>query len=133
MKSRTPQGSSNRAFGLVMAAFLAIVGLLPLATRGEARGGVLLVALAFALFAVTVPHVLAPLNRLWTAFGNLLHAIVSPIVLGILYFLVVTPTGLAMRLFGKDPLRLRFDRKAASYWLPRQPPGPAPDSLKDQF
>ena len=126
-------GSSDRAFGLVFAAFFAIVGFLPLWGRGEVRGWALLFSTAFALFAITVPHVLAPLNRVWMAFGDLLHRLVSPIALGILYYGVVTPTGLAMRLAGKDPLRLRFEPAARSYWIERQPPGPPADSLKDQF
>jgi len=87
----------------------------------------------FLLLAVLVPRVLAPANRLWTKFGLLLHHIVSPLALGVLFFLVVTPTGLLMRLFGKDPLRLRFDPAADSYWIKRDPPGPAADSLKNQF
>jgi hypothetical protein len=58
---------------------------------------------------------------------------VSPVVLGIMFFLVVTPIGLLMRAFGKDPLRLRFDKSASSYWLDRTPPGPPPESLSDQF
>jgi len=65
--------------------------------------------------------------------GDILHRIASPIALAILFYGVVTPTGLLMRLFGKDPLRLRFDREAKSYWIAREPPGPAPESLKDQF
>ena len=126
-------GSSDRAFGFVFAAFFAIVGLLPLWGRGEVHGWALLVSLAFALYAVTVPHVLAPLNRAWMAFGELLHHIVSPLALGILYYGVVTPTGLLMRLAGKDPLRLRFEPAARTYWIEREPPGPSADSLKDQF
>jgi len=90
-------------------------------------------AAAFALLALAVPRALAPLNRAWTAFGDLLHRIVSPVALGILYYGVVTPTGLLMRLAGKDPLRLRFDPAARSYWIERRPPGPPPESLKDQF
>jgi hypothetical protein len=130
---RRPAGSSDRAFGFVFAAFFGIVGLLPLFSRGEVRGWALFISLAFALYAAAVPHVLAPLNRAWTAFGEVLHHIVSPIALGILYYGVVTPTGLLMRLAGKDPLRLRPDPAARSYWIERQPPGPPADSLKDQF
>ena len=130
---RRPAGSSDRAFGFVFAGFFAIVGLLPLWSRGEVRAWALFISLAFALYAIAVPHVLAPLNRAWTAFGEVLHHIVSPIALGILYYGVVTPTGLLMRLAGKDPLRLRPDPAARSYWIERQPPGPPADSLKDQF
>jgi hypothetical protein len=87
----------------------------------------------FLLLAGILPRALGPLNWLWTQFGLLLHKIVSPIVLGVLFFLVFTPLGLAMRLFGGDPLRLRFQPDAPSYWIERSPPGPAPDSLKNQF
>jgi len=88
-----------------------------------------------AVFAVAMlaPTLLAPLNRLWTRFGLLLHRIVSPVVLGIMFFLVVTPMGLLMRAFGKDPLRLRFEKDLPSYWINRNPPGPAPDTLDHQF
>jgi hypothetical protein len=79
------------------------------------------------------PAALAPLNRVWTRFGLLLHRIVSPVVLGVMFFVVVTPMGLIMRALGKDPLRLRFDRDARSYWIDRRPPGPAPDTLNNQF
>jgi len=127
------RGSSDRAFGLVFAAFFAIVALLPLWRGGEVRAWSVAVSAAFALLALALPRVLAPLNRIWTAFGDLLHRIVSPVVLAILYYGVVTPTGFLMRLAGKDPLRLRFDKAARSYWIERKPPGPAPESLKDQF
>ena len=79
------------------------------------------------------PALLAPLNRLWTRFGALLHRVVSPIVLGFMFFVVITPMGLVRRMLVKDPLRLRFDRQAGSYWVPRQPPGPPPQSLTNQF
>ena len=76
---------------------------------------------------------LAPLNRAWLYVGLLLQRVVSPVVLGILFFLTVTPIGLLMRLTGKNPLRLGFDREAQSYWIDRQPPGPAPDTMPRQF
>ena len=128
-----PRGSSDRAFGLVFAAFFAILMVLPLFRGGGIRLWAMFIALAFALFAMAVPHVLAPLNRAWSAVGDVLHRIVSPLALGVLYFGVVVPTGLAMRAAGKDPLRLRFEPAARSYWIDRQPPGPAAESLKDPF
>ena len=128
-----PPGSSDRAFGIVFAVVFAIVALLPLWRGGEVRIWALLAAAAMLAIAFAAPRVLAPFNRLWTAFGSLLHRIVSPVALGIVYFGVVAPTGLLMRLFGKDPLRLRFDASAPSYWIERSPPGPSAESLKDQF
>ncbi len=85
------------------------------------------------MLAFAAPQVLAPLNRLWFKLGLLLHKIVNPIVLGIMFYVVVTPTGLIMRLLGKDLLRLKRDPAAASYWIERTPPGPKPESLGDQF
>jgi hypothetical protein len=127
------QGSSNRSFGLIFAAFLSVVGLLPLFSRGEVRVWALVVAAVFAVLAVTVPAVLAPLNRLWMRLGLLLHRIVNPIVLGVMFLTAIVPIGLLMRLFGKDLLRLTFSKDASSYWINRDPKGPEPQSLKRQF
>lgn len=126
-------GSSNRSFGVVFAAFFAIIGLLPLVSGGRVHLWALALGGIFLFFGLVFPSALAPLNRLWAKFGLLLHKIVSPIMLGIIFYLVITPIGLLLRLFGKDPLRLKFDRAAKSYWIPRDPPGPAPESFKDQF
>jgi hypothetical protein len=127
------QGSSNRAFGLVFAVVFALIGLLPLISSGGVRLWSLAVAAGFLILAHALPTALAPLNRLWLRFGLLLHRIVNPIVLGIMFFLVITPMGVLMRLFGKDLLKLRYDPNAASYWVGRTPPGPAPKSLNHQF
>ena len=127
------QSSTDRSFGFVFATVFLIIALYPLLHAAGIRIWAVAVSGVFLLLAALVPQVLAPANRLWTKFGMLLHNIVSPIALGILFFLVVTPTGLLMRLFGKDPLRLRFDPAADSYWIKRDPPGPAADSLKNQF
>jgi len=125
--------SSDRAFGFVFAAFFAIVALLPLWRGAPVRLWALIAALVFLGAAIVIPRALAPLNRLWLRFGELLNRITSPIALAILFYGVVMPTGIAMRLFGKDPLRLRRDAQARSYWIDRDPPGPPPDSLKNQF
>jgi hypothetical protein len=125
--------SSNRAFGLVFAAVFAIIGLWPWLFGGQVRVWSVAVGAAFLVGAWLWPAALAPLNRVWTRFGLLLHRVVSPVVLGVMFFVVITPMGLVMRALGKDPLRLRFDRDARSYWIDRQPPGPAPDSLNNQF
>jgi hypothetical protein len=126
-------GSSDRAFGLVFAVFFAIVALLPIWNGAPPRLWALGVGVAFLAAALAAPRILAPLNRAWLKLGDLLHRIVNPIALAILYYGVVTPTGLVMRLFGQDPLRLRFDKAAKSYWIARVPPGPSAESLKDQF
>ena len=127
------KGSSDRAFGLVFSAVFAIISLYPLLGSGTIRIWSLIVAGIFLLLAFITPVVLAPANRLWTKFGELLHRIVSPLALGIVFYFTVLPTGLLLRLFSKDPLRLRLDPAAESYWIKREPPGPAAESLKNQF
>lgn len=130
---QVPQSSSDRSFGLVFAAFFLIIALLPLLHGHGPRLWAAGMSLAFGGIALAIPTILAPLNRLWTRFGLLLHSIVSPIALGILFYGVVTPTALIMRLLGKDPLRLRLDPSTPSYWITRTPPGPDAESLKNQF
>jgi hypothetical protein len=126
-------GSSNRAFGLVFATVFGVIGLWPWLFGGHVRIWSVAIGAAFLVVALLWPAVLAPLNRIWTRFGLLLHRIVSPVVLGVMFFGVVTPMGLVMRALGKDPLRLRFDPAARTYWIERRPPGPAPDTLNNQF
>ncbi|MCG3143952.1 MAG: hypothetical protein HONDAALG_01330 [Gammaproteobacteria bacterium] len=127
------RGSSNRSFGLIFAAFFCIIGLLPLFSRGELRPWALVAAAVFAAVAMTVPSILGPLNRAWIRLGLLLHRIVNPVVLGLMFLIAIVPIGLLMRLFGKDLLRLKFSRGASSYWLVREPKGPDPRSLNRQF
>ena len=129
----TVKQGSDRSFGLVFATVFAIVGLWPLIDGAGPRWWALAMALAFVLAAAAVPRTLAPLNRLWQRFGLLLNRIVSPLALALVFYLAVTPTGLIMRALGKDPLRLWRDAHAASYWIPRDPPGPAPDGMPRQF
>lgn len=126
-------GSSDRSFGLVFAVVFTVIALYPLISGGALRAWGLAVAGIFGVLALFIPAVLSPLNRLWTKFGKLLHHVVSPVALGIVFYLAVAPTGLLMRLFGKDPLRLRFDPAAKSYWIKRDPPGPTAESLNNQF
>ena len=126
-------GSSNRSFGLTFAIVFAIIALWPLVRGRSVRGWALIVAAAFLVAALALPRVLAPLSRLWLRFGLLLHACISPIIMGLVFYTTVTPIGLVRRLLGQDPLRLRFDRDALTYWIERHPPGPAPDTMPRQF
>lgn len=125
--------SSDRGFALVFGSvfvLIAIHGFVVGNTWWPWCAGV--AALFFAL-AFTIPSILAPLNKAWTKLGLLMFAVISPVVLGLLFYLCVAPVGLLMRACGKDPLRLKRDPRAASYWIPRDPPGPAGESLKNQF
>ena len=127
------KGSSDRAFGLVFGAVFTIAGLWPLTGGGPVRIWALGLAIAFFLAAAAYPRLLAPLNQVWTRLGCFLHRIANFVILTLLFYLVITPMGLALRLLGKDPLRLRFEPGVRSYWIERRPPGPAPETIKHQF
>jgi hypothetical protein len=132
-RAEPAHASTDRSFGLVVGGVLMIIGLAPLSRAHAPRwwavapGGILLV-LGWLRQAL-----LHGANLLWTQLGLLLNRVVSPIVIGVLFLFVFTPMGLVLRLLGKDLLRLHFDRAADSYWIKRDPPGPAPDSMANQF
>jgi hypothetical protein len=130
IEARPPKTSSERSFGLVFAGVLAIIGIWPLLRGHELRLWPFPVAGAFLLTALVAPRLLRPLNVLWLRLGAVLHRIVAPVVMGAVFFLTVVPVAMIMRLFGKDPLRLR---PATSNWIERRPPGPDPKSMKYQF
>lgn len=132
-KTGEKHGSSNRAFGLVFTVFLLVVGIWPMVHGLGFRLWALVGSGALLFLSLLLPVVLTIPNRIWTRFGLLLHSVTSPIALGILFYGMFTPMGLIMRLFGKDSLRLQFETNAKSYWIRRKPPGPAADSLLDQF
>jgi hypothetical protein len=127
------KAGSDRGFGLVFAGFFALVSGLSWWRGHAAWHWTLPLAAVFLVIAYTYPKVLAPLNLLWMKFGLLLHKIVTPVILGLLFFVTITPIGLLARACGKDFLRLRLDRGAKSYWIERAPPGPPPQSMKNQF
>lgn len=125
--------ASNRSFGIVFTIFFMILGLLPLLSHHSVRIWAFIISAVFLLLALISPDTLAPLNLMWAKLGALLHQMVSPVVLAILFFLIVTPIAIIMRVRGKDPLRMHLDRNLETYWIERSPPGPEADSLKNQF
>ena len=127
---------SERSFGLLFGAvftLLAAYGWFFKSWSSVVELSLLGVALAFVLLGFVAPKILSPLNWLWFQLGQLLGKIVSPIVLGAIFFLLLTPVSLVTRLFGRDELRLKRKASQTSYWLDRAPPGPAPESFKNQF
>lgn len=128
-----PERGSDRAAGFVFSALFLLAGLWPALWGGRPRTWALAAAVAFAVVAAAAPGRLALLARAWYRLGLLLHRIVSPVVLALVYFLAVTPTGLLLRLFRRDILALARDPEADSYWVARDPPGPSPASLKNQY
>jgi hypothetical protein len=125
--------SSNRRFGWILVAFFLIVALFPLVSGHTPRIWALIVAAGFLAVSILAPLGLSPLLWLWMRFGALMHRIMSPVMLGLIFYVAVVPTGLIMRAFGKRPLNLAFDKAAPSYWIVRDPAGPPPESMKNQF
>lgn len=130
------KGSSNRGFGLTVGGILLAIAAYRWYVAGFsdwlfitlcALGAPLVLAALFWSSALT------PLNAAWTRFGLLLFRIVNPIVMFFLFVLAIMPIGLIMRLAGKDFLRLKRDSNATSYWIARTPPGPAAETMTDQF
>jgi hypothetical protein len=125
--------STDRTFGLVFAVFLALVWLVPLVRRGESRWWALGLSALFLLLALAIPKILHPLNLVWAKLAVALHYLISPIAMGLVFFLAFAPMGLLLRAFGKDLLRLRRGPNTGSYWILRDPPGPSPESMTQQF
>tara|TARA_B100000029_G_C17508049_1_gene935213 strand:- start:654 stop:1055 length:402 start_codon:yes stop_codon:yes gene_type:complete len=122
--------SSNRSFGLVFFVVFLIISLWPLISEEPIRIWSAVISLIFLILGIINSKFLTPLNKIWHKFGILLGNIVSPIVMGILFFAVVTPTGLILRIFGKDLLGKKFDKEKKSYWVKRETPV---GSMKRQF
>ncbi len=141
-RDETIEGSSDRSFGLTVGGILLAIVLVRLGLQWWGAGTVTLgwielvlggVGLVLFVMGLIAPAVLAPLNRAWMKLGLLLFTIVNPIVLALIFLVTIVPIGLALRAFGKDPLRLKFEPDAKSYWIERDPPGPAPESMPLQF
>ena len=128
-----PPGSSDRTFGLVFSVVFGLIALAPLVSGREARWWALVPAGACLLAALLRPALLAGPNRVWTRFGLLLHRVMSPVVLAVLFFVVLTPFALVTGLLRKDALRLSRDPDAESYWIERDADGAARQSMRNQF
>ena len=126
------QMGSNRSFGIVFTVLFAVIGLFPLLRGGSPFVWALATAGAVLTLALAKAEWLSPFNWAWFRFGMILHRVVSPLVMALVYFVAVTPTGLLLRAARKDVLRLRWDSGADSYWIHRDPPGPSPESMNNQ-
>lgn len=118
---------SDRKFGWTFTALFLLLG------AWSYHPGLLALAAATALVTATHAHWLAPLKRAWMKLGDVLNRVVSPVVMGVIFFAVFTPVGLVMRAMKRDALCLKLDRASPSYWVPRRPPGPAEDSFRNLF
>ncbi len=124
---------SDRAFGFVFAAVFTIIALLPIIDGGGIRPWAAAAGVIFLVAALFFAKLLRPLNLAWHKFGLLLNKITTPLIMGLLFYTTITPIALIMRAMGKSPLDLKFDPEAESYWIKRDPPGPLPESMKNQF
>ena len=111
--------SSNRSFGFLFFIVFFVISLWPLKSQGDLRLWTFILSLVFLVLGVLNSKFLTPLNKLWFKFGILLGSIVSPIVMGAVFFIVVTPVGLIMRLLGKDLLRINKNKPISTYWINR--------------
>ena len=123
---------SDKTFGLVMAGALAFVAFMNGRHAGRLWPWELTLAVLFLAAAAIKPPLLHPLNRLWMKLGLVLNKIVNPIMMWLLFYGTIWPTGLVMRLRGRDLLRLKREPASSTYWIARAP-GPLPESMKDQF
>ena len=121
---------SNRSFGIVFFIVFVLIAIYPLVNQGEVRIWSLIISFLFLILGLLNSKILTPLNKLWFRFGLFLGKIISPIIMGVIFFLVVTPIGLLMRLFGKDVLNLKLNKKKSSYWIEKVGPK---SKMKNQF
>ena len=120
---------SNRSFGIVFFVVFLLISIYPLTNNENIRVWSLVISLIFLVLGILNSNILTPLNKLWFKFGILLGKIISPIIMGIIFFLIVTPIGLIMRLLGKDVLNLRYN-DYKSYWIEKTGPK---SKMKNQF
>ena len=121
--------SSNRSFGIVFFIVFLLIALYPLLKDNDLRIWSLVISFIFLILGLINSKILTPLNRLWFKFGLLLGKFISPIIMGIIFFIVVTPIGIIMRLFKKDLLNLKFNKKE-TYWIDKKGPK---SKMKNQF
>ena len=125
-----PKLPSNRNFGIVFFLVFLIISLYPLAFNEALAKWALVISIIFLALGLINSKILTPLNRLWFKFGIFLGRIISPIIMALIFFLVVTPIGLIMRLLKKDLLNLKYNKKNKSYWIEKNGPK---SKMKNQF
>ena len=130
MKKDQVKISSNRSFGFLFFVVFFVISLWPIKSQGDLRLWAFILSLIFLVLGVLNSKLLTPFNKLWFKFGILLGSIVSPIVMGAVFFVVVTPVGLIMRFLGKDLLRINKNKFASTYWINRDK---QKNTMKKQF
>ena len=129
MKYKDIKISSNRSFGVLFAFVFSLVAFWPILNQNEIRIWSLIIAIVFLILGFLNSKLLTPLNKIWFRFGIFLGNFISPIIMGIIFFFVVTPTGLIMKLFNRDLINLKKSNKK-SYWIEKKD---IKSSMKNQF
>ena len=111
--------SSNRSFGLLFFIVFIVVGLWPIIKGETANIYLILISLFFLIFGLINSKILSPFNKAWIKFGEILGLIIAPIIMALVYFIILTPISLILRMFGKDLLGLKFMKKQDTYWIKR--------------
>jgi hypothetical protein len=132
-EEETAKIGSDRIFGFLVAFIFIIIGVYPLWNDKAVVVWSLVAAGGVACVALILPRLLHPLNIVWCRFGRALHFIMTPLIMGLIFFLVFTPFSLAFRLFGREAMPCKFDPDASSYWVAYSSRGPASESMRDQF
>ena len=127
--SQNKNKSSNKSFGIVFFLVFFLIGIYPVLNSNDLRFWSLFLSLIFLILGLMNSKILTPLNRIWFKFGMFLGTIVSPFVMGVIFFLIVTPIGIIMKITGKDLLNLRYSNKN-TYWIEKSGPK---SSMKNQF
>ena len=130
MEKTSVKISSNRSFGLLFFIVFLAISLWPLKSQEDFRLWAFILALIFFVLGILNSKFLTPLNKLWMKFGIFLGSIISPFVMGVVFFMVVTPVGLIMRFLGKDLLRIKKSKFVSTYWISREKQN---NTMKRQF
>lgn len=136
IEHREQKTSSDRAFGLsVGLVLLAIAGIRSWLGHGSyaLNGAIAGIGISLTVLGIAAPHLLTSLNRWWTKLSSLIAALVNPIVMLLMFGLIFLPIAIVMRIAGRDTLRRKRDANAQSYWVVRDPPGPRPEGMANQF
>lgn len=132
-KNDAPKALNNRPFGLIFAGIFVVIAAWPILFGGDFREWAGVIATAFAAAALIFPMALGPLNRAWAMFGQVMHKITNPLLMGLVFFVTVVPTGLILKLLGKDPLKRKLDHNTHSYWIKRDAHEITKESFDNQF
>jgi len=128
--SNTYKRSTEKSFGIVFSIVFLIISLYPILENKPLQIWALVISVVFFIASFLAPQILKPMNKIWFRVGIMMGSVVSPIIMAVVFFIVILPIGLLMRILQKDFLNRKIDKKANSYWINRKPGN---ESMRDQF